>query len=716
MGCLLYKSKSKVQYASFLLTLIVIVSLLIAGPARAITINLEEVSSDEGVFSYRASIDIHSDDIIPLDLVAIRLHNINDSSDSTCYFNFTTKELSNFTNSLDQDICSMINITNVTNRAQYIESSGTGYGYGYGTAWGNENISWSGYGYTYKNGYGYNTYTEDTSTNGEIIVDFTIDTTTYGSVANNLDFRIYAGVSGIEDNDVKFTYYNKDFLTFTSTGYYTTISSCGEISESGLYKLGNSVSANNTCFNITADNVVVDCQDYEINYSVQSSGYGFLVLEYDNFTAQNCVINHETSSVQAYDAFYVQNSDNSSFYNNTVNLRNASDVNGGIYVYNSSYVNISSNVFNCNGSEIVYGIFLDTSSNSYVYDNNITSLGLNLSLGVYTFNNTNNPYTYIIHNRVIALDGESGGVALWISDDNNLIYDNYLSSDSFSYAGTDSGSKPMYVEGSYTNYLNTTKNQTGNDNIMGHNYIGGNYWTNPSEDGYSDNCIETDGDYICDDPYQIDVNNTDYYPLADSTTDRDGSGGGTFTSFWTSTSEVSLQSLEQGLVRPMKERQRLRYYIDGHRHYIGIVSMTDTTVTVNVSSTPQQATISIGETKKFEVTDDNYYDISITLNSINTTISEAELLIKYIYELIPGTTNQTYNQSITNNTILINNSINSTSYNNTNTTNQNNGSTSEEFSQTPINIVLIILIFVGVIVLIYLNLKSKKDKSIFLDK
>ena len=63
--------------------------------------------------------------------------------------------------------------------------------------------------------------------------------------------------------------------------------------------------------------------------------------------------------------------------------------------------------------------------------------------------------------------------------------------------------------------------------------------------------------------------------------------------------------------------------------------MTATTATISVASTPQIATLNVGETKKFELTGDNSYDISVTLVSI-TNATKITLTLKAISEQIPA--------------------------------------------------------------------------------
>jgi hypothetical protein len=62
------------------------------------------------------------------------------------------------------------------------------------------------------------------------------------------------------------------------------------------------------------------------------------------------------------------------------------------------------------------------------------------------------------------------------------------------------------------NNWNTSK--TLGTNIIGGEYTGGNIWANPGGTGYSQTCADVGSDGICDSPYVLDANNTDYLPLA----------------------------------------------------------------------------------------------------------------------------------------------------------------------------------------------------------
>src|SRR4030067_533630 len=83
------------------------------------------------------------------------------------------------------------------------------------------------------------------------------------------------------------------------------------------------------------------------------------------------------------------------------------------------------------------------------------------------------------------------------------------------------------------------------------------------------------------------------------------------TSFWTSTYLPTDQQFKEGYSKALKKGERVRIKIGTETHHIGVIKISSNIITVNVSSTPQQADLKIGETKKFEVTNDSYYDVNV---------------------------------------------------------------------------------------------------------
>lgn len=110
-----------------------------------------------------------------------------------------------------------------------------------------------------------------------------------------------------------------------------------------------------------------------------------------------------------------------------------------------------------------------------------------------------------------------------------------------------------------------------------------------------------------------------------------GGGGGTGLGFWVFTREESGSDLVDIPVHmTLGSRQRARISVDGQIHHVGVVSITDVSALINVSSIPQQALFYIGETHLFELTGDEYYDLSVHLNHIID--SRANLTLAYVHE------------------------------------------------------------------------------------
>ena len=110
------------------------------------------------------------------------------------------------------------------------------------------------------------------------------------------------------------------------------------------------------------------------------------------------------------------------------------------------------------------------------------------------------------------------------------------------------------------------------------------------------------------------------------------SGGGTID---LSVDDGDLSVMEKILGKGAK----ILFKLDKEIHSMKIINIDNTSVTIEISSTPQQAVLIIGEERKFEINDDNYYDILVRLNEIknnkaNLTISGIhEELIKQLFDI-----------------------------------------------------------------------------------
>ncbi|MBS3099463.1 hypothetical protein J4462_04575 [Candidatus Pacearchaeota archaeon] len=119
-----------------------------------------------------------------------------------------------------------------------------------------------------------------------------------------------------------------------------------------------------------------------------------------------------------------------------------------------------------------------------------------------------------------------------------------------------------------------------------------------------------------------------------------GGGGGGGETSWTKTIPSSSDESKkfnagEPITANLGEKTRKTFTTkDNKKHHVGITKIiTITSIEVEVASTPQKVIFTPGMTKKFELTGDNYNDLSVTLKSI--TNRKADLTIMAINELIP---------------------------------------------------------------------------------
>jgi len=102
---------------------------------------------------------------------------------------------------------------------------------------------------------------------------------------------------------------------------------------------------------------------------------------------------------------------------------------------------------------------------------------------------------------------------------------------------------------------------------------------------------------------------------------------------WEVTHLVTDVQFKAGFTKEIKEKERFKITVSDENHYIGIAELTTTTAKIQVTSELQEVVLSVGETEKFEITDDDFYDLSVTLKSI--TNGKADIVIKEIHEEVP---------------------------------------------------------------------------------
>ena len=128
-------------------------------------------------------------------------------------------------------------------------------------------------------------------------------------------------------------------------------------------------------------------------------------------------------------------------------------------------------------------------------------------------------------------------------------------------------------------------------------------------------------------------------PVPSSSGGGGGSGGGGST---IPTIIFSKEQFEKGYSANLAVGSRFEVNVENKEHHVMLNEMTSLTASITISSEPQNATLVVGESKKFEVNEDNYYDLLVTLNSIDLEKNLVNLTLKYIHEEI-------FNKEILNN-------------------------------------------------------------------
>jgi hypothetical protein len=122
-------------------------------------------------------------------------------------------------------------------------------------------------------------------------------------------------------------------------------------------------------------------------------------------------------------------------------------------------------------------------------------------------------------------------------------------------------------------------------------------------------------------------------PTTGGTTPPGGGGAGGAGAATSLTYVITDEQFMSGYTKELAKNDQIKINISNESHYVKIAALTASAATIEVSSTPQQAVLNIGDEKKFDVTGDNYYDLSVKLNSINATSNKTSVTVKSLHEL-----------------------------------------------------------------------------------
>lgn len=320
---------------------------------------------------------------------------------------------------------------------------------------------------------------------------------------------------------------NTDYLPLTGALNIKDCISCSDcsakiasVSAGGTVRLISDITNQDCdCILITRSDVTFDGQNHRIDGNNDSNGFGIYidVSSYggiNNVTLCNCTIRefddgiyfHGASSSSPVKDSSINNVtvsnnkghgiDLSYSHNNTLtDIKSCSNENDGIMIRDSSHNRLENIETKSNNQCGIYLLFSSSSSNILT---NITSSS-NSFAGIYldrcsstTINNS-----HITENGIFGINLNNAGCS-----GANQIYNNvFRNTNNINFVGT-----------LYANAWNIS--QTSDTNIIGGSYMGGNFWVKPDGTGFSETCNDTDGNGICDESYNLTINNTDHLPLA----------------------------------------------------------------------------------------------------------------------------------------------------------------------------------------------------------
>ena len=383
----------------------------------------------------------------------------------------------------------------------------------------------------------------------------TFKNTTWGAMASGGTAQNITTLNTTMGITVNITFYAND--SSNNWGIYratlitntTYIGICQVLNQAGnTYYLTEDIIDSDaaTCMDIQNDNITLDCQGHTIDgNSINACDCIFSDNVGANVIVDNCIIT-DWICTGAYIASFntiknsvfvnnniIMNNDNNTVINTSISF---STSNGGIQL--SSYNNIVNvTVFNN-----MYGLYSDSTNNNTITNSNI----FNNTYGVYSvFGYNDTLYNNIINNN---------SYGIYLTGPNNIIYNNtillsssygiYLLGSNNTFCSnkiSDSGINGIYIEESvpnaeyvqnntfYNNMFNNTVNvgfcnldidyiacqeweglnywnttqQSGTRIYSDGTQIGGNYWTNSTNNEYSDTCTDSDCDGFCDSPLNI---------------------------------------------------------------------------------------------------------------------------------------------------------------------------------------------------------------------
>lgn len=283
---------------------------------------------------------------------------------------------------------------------------------------------------------------------------FTITVEKVDPAATTVQFQSVGGLNQIR-RDYFFITYDNPFVTM-----------CRNLTSPGMnYTLTADVGTPNVCLNVTASNILVDCDGFQPQAVIDEV---YLNAHLHNIEVKNC--NFQVGDV---------------------------GIEGGNETANLSDISIHNNHFLDNGPR---GIHLGAVNRLNLSDNVLTGIGAGVACAELSGNNMNiTGNEFVCYAQTLILSDTPTYDALYnVSVSNNYFYINAPIVDN--------------QAGAYSISLNGTVHH-GIPIFGGGKYLGGNFYADFNGTGYSELCMDVTHTGLCPMPFFLAFDIVDYYPL-----------------------------------------------------------------------------------------------------------------------------------------------------------------------------------------------------------
>jgi hypothetical protein len=277
------------------------------------------------------------------------------------------------------------------------------------------------------------------------------DQDNYETTYKNITKEIYEDLSkcniNVSTNKVEISFFNNNGIIdpYVDNGsLMQNVNDCGNLTtHNAIYNLTNNVVSADTCFTVSAHNITINGNGFNITYSNGSLGYAVIANGYNNLSVFNTVIRQGANAIQSSNVIYMISNYNNNIHNNTIYFSGRSIF--GVYLLSSHDNSIYNNDIRGNSTQAghIGFYFLDSRNNrivnnsfntSSVYNSPSFPYGIYISDSSSTNNTLNNnrfnltdTYPYFSYNSNNSMDSSNlaNGLPLnFTKDMSNFVFNN----------------------------------------------------------------------------------------------------------------------------------------------------------------------------------------------------------------------------------------------------------------------------------------------------